>query len=363
MIKEIWEDMNENQQDEIFTQHYGALEKNLEKDLTTMMDEDLQEENNDNELNNQSVGTIEDASIATMNTNNEEIGQFLTVQVSIKLSQEEIDEDIAYEDTAGASSKFIIPWMKKNLIKGVRHNKRNEVIDNICDFMSWVEDFRVVGRTQRYAQMYFQVFALAPWKSLIEDRRSIFRKYGLNVLLKRTTAKGWNRKIGMLAGPKTEVASLKEYEKELQEYSGIGISYFEIKKKVEKEGDVEARCIVVYAIEEKAEEMDLKLRKLVNDRTDTLTYFSFINGSPEQRKKALILNRLQNVKMKYKIIKKCHVKEKAKHKGVEKTFRKALSEVQISNETIFQAVEQGYGTRRDDIFLYYHPEHKRLVLK
>ena len=135
-IKETWEDMNENQQDEIFTQHYGALEKNLEKDLTTMMDEDLQEENNDNELNNQSVGTIEDASIATMNTNNEEIGQFLTVQVSIKLSQEEIDEDIAYEDTAGASSKFIIPWMKKNLIKGVRHNKRNEVIDDICDFMS-----------------------------------------------------------------------------------------------------------------------------------------------------------------------------------------------------------------------------------
>ena len=107
--------------------------------------------------------------------------------------------------------------------------------------------------------MYFQVFALAPWKSLIEDGRSIFRKYGLNVLLKRTTAKGWNRKIGMLAGPKIEVASLKEYEKELQEYSRIGISYFEIKKKVEKEGDVEARCIVVYAIEEKAEEMDLKL--------------------------------------------------------------------------------------------------------
>ena len=109
--------------------------------------------------------------------------------------------------------------------------------------------------------------------------------------------------------------------------------------------------------------MDLKLRKLVNDRTDTLIYFSFINGSPEQRKKVLILNRLQNVKIKYEIIKKCHVKEKAKHKGVEKTFRKALSEVQISNETIFQAVEQGYGTRSDDIFVYYHPEHKRLVLK
>ena len=37
-----------------------------------------------------------------------------------------------------------------------------EVIDDICDFRSWVEDFRVVGRTTRYAQMYFKVFSLVP---------------------------------------------------------------------------------------------------------------------------------------------------------------------------------------------------------
>ena len=140
--------------------------------------------------------------------------------------------------------------------------------------------------------MYFKVFALVPWKSLIEEGKSIFRKYGMNVLLKRTQAKGWNRKIGMLAGPKTEVAYLKEYEKELQEYSSIDISYFELKKKVEKEGDIEARCIIVYTIKEKAEELDLKLRNLVTDRMDTLIYYSFINGSLEWRKKALVFNRL-----------------------------------------------------------------------
>ena len=54
---------------------------------------------------------------------------------------------------------------------------------------------------------------------------------------------------------------------------------------------------------------------------DTLRYYSFINGSAKQRKKALLLNRLQNVKMKYEIIRKCYVKEKAKFKGVEITFR------------------------------------------
>ena len=54
--------------------------------------------------------------------------------------------------------------------------------------------------------MHFKAFALVPWKSLIDKGKIIFRKHGLNALLKRTTAKGWNKKIGMLAGPKTEVA-------------------------------------------------------------------------------------------------------------------------------------------------------------
>jgi len=67
--------------------------------------------------------------------------------------------------------------------------------------------------------------------------------------------------------------------------------------------------------------------------------------------------------MKYKIIKKSQVKERVKVKGVEMTFRKALSEVKINNEIIFQAVEQGYGFKNEDIFVYYYPEYKKLVLQ
>ena len=64
----------------------------------------------------------------------------------------------------------------------------------------------------------------------------------------------------MLVGPKTEVANLKEYEQEVEEYSKINLDYFELKKKKEKEGDIEARCIVVYAVENVAEKMDSVLR-------------------------------------------------------------------------------------------------------
>jgi len=88
------------------------------------------------------------------------------------------------------------------------------------------------------------------------------------------------------------VASLKEYEKELEEYCETDLSYFELKKKVEKEGNSSASCIVVYAVESKAEEIDSKLRLLVNNKMDTLSYYSFINGSAEQRNVAIVYNRL-----------------------------------------------------------------------
>ena len=84
---------------------------------------------------------------------------------------------------------------------------------------------------------------------------------------------------------------------------------FQIKKESSKEEDVEARCIVAYAIEENAEDIDSLLRQLVIDRMDILSYYLFINRSSKQKKQTLVLNRLQNVKMKCRIIKKSHFKE------------------------------------------------------
>jgi len=45
------------------------------------------------------------------------------------------------------------------------------------------------------------------------------------------------------------------------------------------------------------------------------------------------------------------------------TMRKALSSIKVNNETIFQAIEQGFGYKNTDMFVYYHPEHKQLVHK
>ena len=84
----------------------------------------------------------------------------------------------------------------------------------------------------------------------------------ISILLKRTKAKGWNRKIGMLLVSRTKVASLKQYEKELEEYCNTDLSIFKLKKKIEQEGDMQVKCIIVYTIDAKSEEMNLKLKDL-----------------------------------------------------------------------------------------------------
>ena len=63
------------------------------------------------------------------------------------------------------------------------------------------------------------------------------------------------------------------------------------------------------------------------------------------------------------MIKSTHDKEKVKINGVEMTMRKALLEVKVNNETMFQSVEQGCGQRNDDVFLHHHPDHEQLVMK
>ena len=132
---------------------------------------------------------------------------------------------------------------------------------------------------------------------------------------------------------------------------------------MKKEGDIESKCVTVCAIDEKAEEIDLKLRKLLFDKFDTLSHHSRMNDEKNQRKEALTLNRLKNVKMRYEIIKKAHVKEIVKMKGVEMTFRKALSSAQVNGVNMFQAAEQGHGQNKEDVYVYFHPEHKKLVMK
>ena len=58
--------------------------------------------------------------------------------MSIKSKNEdrELNEDKMCENDAGHSSKFIIIWLKENLMTGALCNEINIVVNNICGFNS-----------------------------------------------------------------------------------------------------------------------------------------------------------------------------------------------------------------------------------
>ena len=73
-----------------------------------------------------------------------------------------MNEDNVFEEVVGASAQFIVSWLKKQIIYEVVHNELNIVINDICAFQHWVEDFRIIRKTKRHAQMYFQVHTTVP---------------------------------------------------------------------------------------------------------------------------------------------------------------------------------------------------------
>ena len=64
----------------------------------------------------------------------------------------------------------------------------------------------------------------------------------------------------MLVRLKPNAISLKGHKAKLLEHSKMNLSSFELKKKTKKERGIEAKSVAVHAIEDKAEELDMKLR-------------------------------------------------------------------------------------------------------
>ena len=159
-LDDAWETMTDKQHDE----QLKSIQQNIDS-IINNQDEEMKDDNSSEQSKktDASVGTIDDGSIQTTTTINQNInvgeGQLHTVQASIKLPKdnEETDGDMLFEDIAGASSKFICHWMNKKLITGVLQNASNVIIDDVYAFNEWVENFRVIGKTHVRVQTCFQV--------------------------------------------------------------------------------------------------------------------------------------------------------------------------------------------------------------
>ena len=85
--------------------------------------------------------------------------------------------------------------------------------------------------------------------------------------------------------------------------------------------------------------IDSKLRNIVLNEFDNMTYYPCINRTSDKRKEVIIFNRLMNVGMKYKILKDINAIEIAKRNSIEMIVRKTLSTVSVNRINMFETIE------------------------
>ena len=82
----------------------------------------------------------------------------------------------------------------------------------------------------------------------------------------------YTKRIGFIVGPYLKLASVQEYEKQIRELTKLEEGTFEIKKDLIYERNARTKALVIYAVENKAQEID----QIVNQMcTEEMKYVSF----------------------------------------------------------------------------------------
>jgi len=159
------------------------------------------------------------------------------------------------------------------------------------------------------------------------------------------------------------VVSIAEYKKEFAKDYGINREDFEFKKKKEYEKNLESLCIVIYVVEEKKEEINKKMKEMHEDSDNVYKFYSYLTDTAQSRYDSLVLNRLFNVPMKYEVLKGVYIRQNIIVEQEKCRLHQAILNVYQNDIKLFECVEQGYGKRNDEVFVYYYKENMQLVQK
>ena len=95
------------------------------------------------------------------------------------------------------------------------------------------------------------------------------------------------------------MASPKYYVNELEFKAEIEKGYVEIKKKYTFDRGVWSKVLVIYAVEEKAKEISLKLQQIVSRH---YKYILYKNTTAQERLATMQVNDMMNISSRYEIL-------------------------------------------------------------
>ena len=166
----------------------------------------------------------------------------------------------------------------------------------------------------------------------------------------KTTTYEYIKRIGIIIGLNLRFTAKSFYKNKMYTSLKLGDRVLETKKDFIYEKDYKLQCMTVYTTLSTHEKIDRQLQEMkwIDGYTK---YISFKNSTPKTRIRALYLNSMNNIQVKYEFLTNCLIYDKVKYNGKQGSVKQNLLEIMDRNYRLFIAIEQGSGKNVMKVFL------------
>jgi len=234
-------------------------------------------------------------------------------------------------------SDLLKRWLKSNAIEGVVAQDNSMIVNGFEDYQAWAILPKIIHRKQYVtAEIIATVQTNESAYSLYSKEQEYCQKYNIHVSSKNTIME-YTTKIGFLTGTYVKIAAPKYYISDIKNRLAITNNVIEVKKEYTYDKGKRSKVLVIYAIENVADQIDEQLKNLKSKR---YRYLSYKLNTSDERMGAMHYNDVINIKARYETLIGASLDERILVESRrQETLESKLMTVQDGNDKLFLAVE------------------------
>jgi len=250
-------------------------------------------------------------------------------------------------------------WINDKNVTGICPlNNENTLIQNtigLQDLDKWLLPPRVIKtKKQTKVELMLAVYTTYTAYQLYKHQSKIFETENMKISTKRTIMQ-YTKRIGFLTGPYVQLASVQEYEQQLYDVLNIEKGAIEIKKELIYESGAKTKALVLYAVENRAKELDAQL---YSNQQKNFKYVSFKIAPSSYRLGAMQMNEWVNMKARFEILYNADKNEIVTKDGIQESLQSCLLKQEHNETKLFLAIENGSGKEQNNALVVINPAKK-----
>ena len=277
------------------------------------------------------------------------------INIEIKYERdEEYDKEDYVEDVVEKALQSLREWIQHKAIEGA-HSLNKVLEEDLGDIEKWMIAPKVVHRkTSAIAEIVLQVKTNASTYQLHHSEKEYCDRHAMHISTKNAQ-NAHAKRIGFITRTYVKLASTKYYNKELSLKGQIDKTLFEIKKGNAAERGVKSKALVVHAVEEKAQEVSLKLQQI---QTKRYKFMPYKNATVQERLAAMQGNDMMNIQARYETLHNAKVDNIICADNKNHNLEDYILNAKHNDQPLFIAVEPGSGMHENDAHAVLNPRMK-----